>query len=452
MNLKISDYLASSQPFIDNTSHETKRVIFATRTGQIKEIKDSEWVLMNSGLINRLPEMLQTMLIEMEALVPEMEDELQLVLSRNNQAIANDQVLSIVIQPTAFCQLGCDYCGQSHSPQWLNKDLQEKILARAERKLSSGRFKRFNISWFGSEPLSGINVMRVLSPKLIDLAKKYNCTYDSSIVTNGVAMLKEISLELIEIHKVISFNITLDGLPEYHDSRRNFKKSKKGTFEKIFSNVLSLVQVAPANIEIKIRTNVDSRNYEGVSPLIKYIADHGIQKKIKYYCVPVYSWSNDAHEKSLTPETFAELEMVWFIEMMKLGYTVGLIPKLKRIVCMAVTPQSEVIDSKGNIFNCTEISYVPLYEKTGMYRIGTLAGEETPQNRQALGNFNDDIANNTLPCSTCNMLPVCGGGCPKSWYDGFEPCPSAKNNINSRLMLHASMTRMQLEKDEIVVT
>ena len=39
------------------------------------------------------------------------------------------------------------------------------------------------------------------------------------------------------------------------------------------------------------------------------------------------------------------------------------------------------------------------------------------------------------PYLNCNILPVCGGGCPKSWKEGFIPCPAFKNNIGEYLLL-----------------
>jgi uncharacterized protein len=40
------------------------------------------------------------------------------------------------------------------------------------------------------------------------------------------------------------------------------------------------------------------------------------------------------------------------------------------------------------------------------------------------------------------MLPVCGGACPKAWLEGHRPCPSAKWNIESRLLLSYAASRI----------
>ena len=68
-----------------------------------------------------------------------------------------------------------------------------------------------------------------------------------------------------------------------------------------------------------------------------------------------------------------------------------------------------------------------------------------PGKRDRLGNFNERIRQGEYPCSTCRMLPVCGGACPKSWLEGIEPCPSAKSNVEQRLLLSYALSRLEQE-------
>lgn len=39
-------------------------------------------------------------------------------------------------------------------------------------------------------------------------------------------------------------------------------------------------------------------------------------------------------------------------------------------------------------------------------------------------------------------MPVCGGGCPKSWKEGIKPCPSTKFNIKDKLLLHYATNKL----------
>ena len=171
------------------------------------------------------------------------------------------------------------------------------------------------------------------------------------------------------------------------------------------------------------------------------IADAGIQDRISFYVAPVHSWGNEAHKKSLSAEEFAKWEITWLAEMIQLGFSPGLIPPRKPVVCLAVMNTGELVDANGELFACTEVSYVPLYGKASEYSLGNLDGVESPENRGALAGFNEDVRAGEYPCSTCSMLPVCGGACPKLWKEGLAPCPSVKFNIGERLALTFAPSR-----------
>lgn len=446
MNFKLSRYHVVTPAFLDQVDQQCKRLVFATRTAELHLINDSGWRMIESGNLDHLPPDLLSALIAAELVVPYYEDELKAVLERNNHAVRNDDVFTMVIQPTAFCQLGCGYCGQEHTSKWLSPEHQNDLIKHIHLKLSSGSFQHLAISWFGAEPLSGLSVIRTLTPRLKQLAEECNCTYEASMTTNGLALTEKVAVELVKEHALRSVTISLDGTREFHDARRPTKNGT-GTFDPIFSNVVALAGRQDLDVEIKIRSNVDRRNCEAVIPLLKMLAGACIQKRIKFYVAPIHSWGNDAHKLSLTATEFAEQEMEWFGEMVRLGFGVGLLPTLQPVVCLAVRPHGTLIDATGTLFNCTEVSYVPAYGNPNRFAIGHVATGESGQNRNLLGDFNARVERGEYPCSTCRMLPVCGGACPKAWLEGHEPCPSAKTNIEDRLLLSYALTRIVSEKN-----
>ena len=78
--------------------------------------------------------------------------------------------------------------------------------------------------------------------------------------------------------------------------------------------------------------------------------------------------------------------------------------------------------------------------------IDHLSGQKMPGKWETFGNFNAEVRQGKYPCSTCRMLPVCGGSCPKQWREGIEPCPSAKQNIEQRLLLSYAVSRIAQEE------
>ena len=160
------------------------------------------------------------------------------------------------------------------------------------------------------------------------------------------------------------------------------------------------------------RCNVDKRNWDGVSSLIKLLAKDGFQNKIShFYPIGVYSWGgNDAHTNSLTKEEFAKKEIDWIIELIEAGFKPNILPNRQKQVCAAVSPSFEMYDAFGNVFNCTEVSYTDTYEHTP-YALGNIKSPNEISNKRPLSDWNDTLLTDKFPCHTCKMLPVCGGGC-----------------------------------------
>jgi uncharacterized protein len=441
MDIKLSHYHVVTAPFLDERAGIVKRVIFATRTANVRIIDDLSWNLIEQEEFESLPSEILFDLVDIELLVPSEEDELKTVLDRNDAARSDDDSLYLVVQPTAFCQLGCHYCGQEHRSKLMSAEDQQRFLARAEAKLATGKFTSLSIGWFGAEPLVGLPVIRSLTPKLKELAHRFGCSYQAKMVTNGLALTEQVATELVNELAVTFFEITLDGIAEFHDARR-MQKNGLPTFEKIFTNVVRLAHQSDLDVDISIRCNVDRQNYESVSPLLEQLAAEGLQKRISFYVAPIHSWGNDAHQGSLSKEEFAAWEILWFSEMIELGFRPSLLPDLKPIVCIALDNNAELVDAYGNVFNCTEVSYVPTYGTPNEYAVDHLSGQKMPGKRERLSNFNDLVRQGEYSCSSCRMLPVCGGACPKSWLEGMEPCPSAKQNIEQRLILRYALSRL----------
>lgn len=305
-NLKLSSYTIESNLIKEENSFS--RILYSTRTGKLCKVTESIWQSLSNEQFADLSSSMIEILKSDQFIVPKHEDELKSIIIENQDEISNTDTLYQVIQPSAWCQLGCGYCGQKHNKKLLSGLAQQSYIDRYEKRLIGGNYSNVSIGWFGGEPTTGMSVMRLMTPQLIDIAEKANCTYSAKIVTNGLGLTYKLAKELVDIHKVNEFEITLDGIEDFHDNRR-FTKLNKPTFSRIFKNLKELVNIP--NIKINIRCNVDRENIKGVKPLITKIAEHDLQKKINFYTAPIHSWGNDAHLTSLTKNEYAEYELEW---------------------------------------------------------------------------------------------------------------------------------------------
>lgn len=452
MKYKLSYYTIISEPV--NTHNDV--VLYSTRSARAYKIKEEVKDKLLADDAGSIDPAIRDRLIDIKVLVPEEEIELHTIVDENTANIQNSSELYEVIQPSAMCQLGCDYCGQEHTKDYIMPAVYDKLLQRIRLKIGMGNYKSLFIGWFGGEPLMGLKQIREISRELKKLAAEHGLKYSAKIVTNGLSLKPAIFRELAQEMMIKQVEVTLDGTGMYHDQRRITKEGKP-TFDLILKNIIDITSMPDyfdLNCKISLRCNVDYRNMEGVSPLIKLLADNKLQDKLMYfYPIGVYSWGgNEAHQKSLTKEEFAELEIGWMIEMLEHGFVPALLPGRVKKVCMAVSKDSEMYDAFGNVFNCTEVSYASYYNGTS-YVLGNLKMDHTyVEKKRPLQTWYTDMKEGSkekkFPCVTCKMLPVCGGGCPKSWHEDMRACPSAKFNIKDRLALSYVASRSDIRELE----
>jgi uncharacterized protein len=229
---------------------------------------------------------------------------------------------------------------------------EERLAQRVRTQLYSGRHDALRIAWFGGEPLAGLKVMRSLSRRLKDVAAEHGCPYGTKLVTNGLLLTPAVAAELVNEMKIDFIEVTIDGTAAFHDRRRH-TKAGRGSFDRIFHNVVALALRDDLKVALSIRCNVDRENREGVVPLMQKLVEAGIHRRIaRFYTAPVFNWGNDAGDRNAPSEEFARWELEWLVEMFKLGFDVPVLLKREKTGCMALKADSELIDPYGTLFNC----------------------------------------------------------------------------------------------------
>jgi uncharacterized protein len=422
--------------------------------------------MLESGRLDALAKELREDLVRAGLLVPEGEDELKTILHDNVTTAATSRTAYVVVQPSAACQFGCSYCGQTHTSTFLSPQHQQKVIGQVRDLLAAGRYDALQVGWFGAEPTLAMEQIRALTAGFKAAAAEYGCAYGAKLVTNGALLTPERVSELVTVLGVYFIEITIDGSPEYHNRSRPTKAGRP-TFDVVFGNAVAAARRDDLKVAISVRCNVSRTNREGVLELLQMLADAGVQERLSVYAAPVRDWGNNAQEEFGSPtEDFAAWEIAFFVRMLQLGFRPKLLPGRKTIPCMVFRPEAMMFDAYGNVFNCTEVSYVEAYEKPGAtkprlrltviderwrnnrYAIGHVDRKgEIPGRREIFGDFYQRVEGEVYPCAACSMLPVCGGMCPKSWFEGTPACPPAKFNIQERLLLWYASKRGAFRED-----
>lgn len=445
---KVSQYAIFSDAVINGGYS----LVYSTSAAALHAIKSDVVDKLQQSRLSELDELTIKKLIENGILVESHVDELKEILYENTLSATDSSLLYQVIAPSSNCQLGCNYCGQSHTKEVIEQSMEPKIMERITANLQKKNYKDIFIGWFGGEPLMGLQSIRSLSKQLLELAKKHGCSYGSKIVTNGLSLKPNIFFELFETWKVNTFEVTLDGTANAHDKRR-YTKSKEATFNIIISNLREIIsdsRFKKGACKIIIRCNVDKSNYEEVPLLIELLKTQGILDHAFFYTAAIHSWGNDAHLGSMSQDEYADFQIDTYIKLRELGQIDQTLPtQRKKQVCISTSDHGEVFDASGDVFDCTEVSLVPAYKDLDKYKVGKLYDESFTQPSRTFSSWNDDILKGEVPCTKCEILPICGGACPKLWKEGISPCPAIKHNIRNRMILDFSATMKILKENNI---
>jgi uncharacterized protein len=342
---------------------------------------------------------------------------------------SNASTYSLVVMPSAACPHGCNlaqfgaYCGQTHSGLGLPPKEYEFLLCQVAEALKRSDFERYNIGFFGAEPLTRWRDVAKFMGCCVELAQKFNKSnfLYGSITTSGYLLNGDILNELTNVG-ISEFEVTLDGLKECHDQRRPLK-SGANTFDKTVDNIVNARRRYP-NTSFKIRANVDKRNADSVVELIDYLASIDLIPWAAFYIAPVRNWGEVSAGDLYNEATwFANFEISIFSKLFEMGARPELLPRPKQRTCVAAAESPAVVAPNGELYFCTE---VPLSE----HGEGNQAWRDLD-----LATWREGLRKGSYPCSTCSLLPICGGSCPKDWLKGNPACPPFKQNITKRMQL-----------------
>lgn len=347
-------------------------------------------------------------------LIEEDIDELELVRYNISRSRFSTSTLSLTIAPTSDCNFRCIYCFQKnkHSYEYMTDELQTSITNFVNKH--ANHIHTLNIIWYGGEPLLAFKIIENLSLNFLSICKQNNIEYNASMITNGYLLSRDV-LAVLKKMKVDFIQITLDGGPEVHDLKRPLADGSK-TFEKILCNLYEGYDLLP---RISLRINIDKSNQNEGKVVMDYLKKYGLCEKVTPYFGCIRD-DNDCYdkEKCLNENIFAKLEFDFAVAVKP--NTIVKYPKSKFSFCCADNISSWVIGVDGSLYKCwSEIGDVSKC-------IGNISNDENIVNKTLLEYVMFDPTTKE-PCKSCNILPICMGGCPfQRRSEGSLPCSNYK--------------------------
>jgi len=379
-------------------------------------------------------------------------DELKVLEEMYRRVRFNAQHVTLTIAPTMACNFVCDYCfqGQDKPHETMGPAVQDAIIGMLDK--AAPQVNAVGVTWYGGEPLTRVKVIEALSDRMIELCQRKKLRYSASVVTNGYLLSAEVAKSLVQ-RGVTWIQITLDGTPEYHDTRR-YLMGGKGSFHKIIANLRSFIFDLP-KLAISIRVNIDDRNAKDIHGLLDYLGEQGFGKKtpnLNVYFAPVEATTEGCHiveDVTMAKSRYGQLESDLYAHAYELGLTP--LPSPPRFFgnCGAVQPSSVVILPTGDLHKCWDTVSWPDKKVGTIFNLPAVLENELMQKWLKWTPFDN------ATCKNCKILPNCAGSCAYKFIHSSDtrgeaavlPCPSWKYNIKERLV-QRSVGKGTLSKDD----
>lgn len=337
----------------------------------------------------------------------------------------DDAVFELYIAPTMGCNFNCPYCFEKKREGRMSPETQDALLDFIHEQYDSRPFQKLKIIWYGGEPLLCIDIIEKLSERLIDFCEDNGVEYIASMISNTSLADEHVQEKLLRC-RVWSVMTTIDGVRETHEARR-VNKGGAPTYEKILKNVEGMTD---KGICVDFRCILEKGNVDSCLKLTESMARHenlGIRVK------PMRDMSDLADRLGREVPEAAKVEPLEPAEYAEAFYKVFLqgTPKAddyKRALdplhlhCSAAMDRGYAIDELGNAYNC---GCAIGDEAKALFSI-----KEPPETRRVRWDMVSWYAShNPLDkhvCRTCQVLPLCQGGCLRIDEEPWSECNPLK--------------------------
>lgn len=313
------------------------------------------------------------------------------------EKIDNDETMfHVIINPTLNCNFNCWYCYENHNkPMVMALEIIEKTKTFLHKICSDSKFSTIKLSFFGGEPL--LQYERVIRPLLIyfnELRKLRPFTSIIHFTTNGYLLNKERISELKKFG-VKSFQITLDGNQEKHDSTRHLI-SGIGSYDRIINNIDYIIE---AGMYVILRINYTSDNFNS----LRDIFNHYQNIKDDYKRRIIISLNQVWQDKGNLSESEIE-KLHKLVDDAGLTSLHDLNDGRYQYACYADKRNQAVINYDGLIYKCNARDFTTDNSEGVLDENG-----EIIWNDKFLKRMNIRFKNPS--CTNCYLLPLCNGGC-----------------------------------------
>lgn len=338
-------------------------------------------------------------------------DETEAYIRKREEYERSSGEYTITINPTLACNMSCWYCYESHKNMpAMSADVKQSVLLLIDKLLADNKLKKLNLSFFGGEPLLYFDKVVV---DFVNHAKMQCKAFDAKLsihFTTNAYLLTDSVLKQLEGLDV-SFQITIDGGKQVHDSVRKTKGGEP-TYARIVEHIH---QTLSRGFSVGVRFNYTAKSIPSFIDVVKDFSHLQQEQKQLVNFTFQRVWQDNEGDADQVGQQVEHIERAFeqaglFVNNAK-SYIVP--------YCYADGVNTAVVNYNGDLFKCTARDFAPKSKEGTLAADGTLRWNERLRKRMSIRHGSDT-------CLQCRIYPICHGGCSQMKLeapDGISSCP-----------------------------
>lgn len=328
------------------------------------------------------------------------EDELKMYQYRYNTRLCSKREIQLVAVTTYTCNLACPYCyegkGEIYSCD-MDLEMADRIAKVMQSQIVQMQSSYVTLILFGGEPLLNVEVGLYMVRKMREWCALNRRLIRTFMVTNGTLLTDE---RVSQLKGIDGVQLTFDGSQPYHDETRIYKNGK-GTYSEVYS---ALKRALGAGMKVSLRIQVSKENWRSLEDLFRDINPFLQTGNVRLNIAPLSRYSGMCSNFS---SHFLEKEEQDTVLPAMLQYSPDMKPVPNYVPCVAYS-NNLIFDGRGDVYRCiTSVGE----DK----RVGRISDEKIVWEPE-LYTFLERTPLKIERCSTCQYVPLCGGGCPRTAF------------------------------------
>lgn len=340
-------------------------------------------------------------------------DEKDIFYFSNKGVVSQTKDIGITIVPSRTCNLRCVYCVQNNlfdieEVVEMDEETMDGIIAWLKKYITKWKSETLHLIFYGGEPLT--TKKESLKYLLDQMDAKLPIRVKVEMVTNGTLIKQHAEI----MPRIDEYRVTIDGLPELHDTRR-MDIGNRGSYHTIIENLKEVITHNPDKLVVRI--NVDKDNRDQLIETVDRIMEELGVEKLQFVLHPVQPFGEDITTESLHNELSKTGQAM--ADCSKYLRGKGVVVDMWKMNCGVSSMSLWVFDTDGKIYKCLEHIARPQDAVSNIYQDHMEAKFYQMMNRQ----YDNE-------CLNCQYLGICLGGCYRQMeIDGEKQCYKELFNV-----------------------